>query len=254
MSRFDAQHHILALDFDGVIVDSIKECLVSGYNAYANYRGQANIERYEQLDADWAANARQMRNYIRNGEDYVFIAHALASGETSAAQDQFDAFLAKHQNLRDTFFEHMVNQRLDFSAAHADAWAALNPFYDGMKDFLTDFAPKENLYIITTKKLVFVHKILAANDIPLIDDNLRDTSDGLSKRQIIEEILQKRDAALELFHFIDDQIDTLIKVRPTGVNVALAAWGYNNDEQMKQAETEGIEVLQLRGFFEKFAG
>ena len=253
MSRFDAQHHILALDFDGVVVDSIEECLVSGYNAYANYRGQENIERYEQLDADWAAQARRMRNYIRNGEDYVFIAHALAQGAPVHQQNDFDAFLARHQHLREGFFEHMLNQRLDFSAAHAEAWAALNPFYDGMIKFLTDYAPKENLYIITTKKLLFVHKILAANNISLIDDNVRDTSDGLSKRQIIEEILQKRSAAPEMFHFIDDQIDTLIKVRPTGVNVALAAWGYNNDEQMKQAETEGIEVMQLRGFFEKFA-
>jgi len=253
MSRFDAQHHILALDFDGVVVDSIKECLVSGYNAYANYRGQKNIERYEQLEAGWATQARQMRNYIRNGEDYVFIAHALAQGAPVQQQKDFDDFLARHQQLRASFFEHMVNQRLDFSAAHAEAWTAVNPLYAGMRDFLQHYPNKENLYIITTKKLVFVHKILAANNISLIDANVRDTAGGESKRQIIEEILQKRHAAPETFHFIDDQIDTLMQVQPTDVNVALAAWGYNNEQQIEKAQTEGIAVLELQGFFVKFA-
>ncbi len=242
---------ILALDFDGVIVDSIKECLVSGFNAYADFRGAANIERYEQLDADWTLRARRMRNYIRNGEDYVFIAHALANGASIQCQEDFDAFLAQHQKLRDSFFDHMVNQRISFSEVHPHLWAQLNPLYDGMKRFLQRYANKENLYIITTKKLLFVHKILQANEISLVDANVRDTSGG-GKRQIIEEILHARGVAPQNFRFIDDQIDTLIKVRPTGVNLALAAWGYNNEQQVAKAKTSGIEVLELQEFFERF--
>ena len=253
MAHFNSHTHILALDFDGVIVDSIKECLVSGYNAYANFIGTANIETYEQLDVGWATKARRMRNYIRNGEDYVFIAHALEGDVAINNQAAFDAFLAQHQNLRNSFFDHMVNQRLDFSAAYAEAWAALNPLYAGIKNLLSEYAPKENLYIITTKKLVFVHKILEANNISLINENVRDTSGGLSKRQIIEEILQTRAASPDSFHFIDDQIDTLIKVRPTGVNVTMAAWGYNNEQQIEKAKMAGIEVLELHEFLEKFS-
>ena len=252
MTSFRHHSQILALDFDGVVVDSIKECLVSGYNAYANFHGRTNIERYEELNNEWAAKARHMRNYIRNGEDYVFIAHALAYNVPIQQQSDFDAFVARHRDLRESFLEHMINQRLTFSAAHPQAWVALNPLYAGMKEFLQHYPNKENLYIITTKKLVFVHKILAANNISLIDANVRDTSDG-SKRHIIEEILRGRCVDPQDFNFIDDQIDTLMQVHPSNINTALAAWGYNNEQQIEKAQTEGIAVLELQDFFERFA-
>jgi phosphoglycolate phosphatase-like HAD superfamily hydrolase len=252
VTAFNLKNNILALDFDGVIVDSIKECLVSGYNAYANFNDKTNIERFEQLDPEWASQARLMRNFIRNGEDYVFIAHALANGSAIKDQDDFDAFLAHNNNLRDTFFDHMVNQRISFSDAKPDLWAALNPLYKGMKSFLQNYTDKENFYIITTKKLLFVHKILAANDIHLIEKNLFDTAGGKNKRQIIEKILQARQASPNLLYFIDDQVDTLLKVKPSKVQVSLAEWGYNNEQQVSKASTNDIDILGLQDFFQKF--
>lgn len=252
MPNFEPHKDILALDFDGVIVDSIKECLVSGFNAYANYSGAKSIEKFEQLDPAWADQARFMRNFIRNGEDYVFIAHALTNGVVITDQDEFDAFQAQHLSLRDQFFDHMVNQRITFSSDKPDIWAALNPLYDGMKNFIQNYADKHNLYIITTKKLLFVHKILLANNIKLIEKNIFDTSGGKNKRGIIETILQERQCAPNNCYFIDDQVDTLIKVKPTGVHIFLATWGYNNEAQIEKAKKHAIECLSLPDFFQKF--
>lgn len=243
---------VLALDFDGVIVDSIKECLVSGFNAYANFINKSNIDRYDELDPHWATEARRLRNYIRNGEDYVYIAHALENNIKVDGQQDFDDFLTEHASLRYTFFDHMVNQRLAFSAAKPELWAALNPLYDGMRDFLINVPDKENLYIITTKKLVFVHKILDANHISLIENNIYDTSSGATKRQIIEEIVQSRNIEPSQFYFVDDQVDTLIKVKPSGVNVLFASWGYNTPAQADVARLNDIPVLTLEDFLSQF--
>ena len=117
MKKFEIASDILALDFDGVIADSIKECLVSGYNAYANYISKPTIERHDQLDPKWAAEAWRMRNYIRNGEDYMYIAHALANDVPVSGQQDFDEFLNANKSLRHTFFDHMYNQRIAFSDA-----------------------------------------------------------------------------------------------------------------------------------------
>ncbi len=249
---FSFRTDLLALDFDGVIVNSIKECLVSGYNAYANYTGKPNISSYEELDAQWAAEARRMRNYIRNGEDYVYIAHALEQGKSIQNQQEFDDFLQANQNLRDDFFDHMYNQRINFSNAYPEKWGQLNPLYDGLREFLDNYPAKQNLYIITTKKLVFVDKTLDAWDVQLQHDNIRDTSGDVSKRQIIEEILLIREVAPQQFYFVDDQIDTLIKVKPTGVNTFLAAWGYNNENQIKKASEKKIPVLEHGEFLRQF--
>ena len=72
-----------------------------------------------------------------------------------------------------------------------------------MGDFLINYPNKENLYIITTKKLIFVHKIFSANNIVLIEENIRDTSGGLTKRQIIEEIIGNRNVEPTQFYFVD---------------------------------------------------
>ncbi len=250
--EFDSQTDILALDFDGVIVDSIKECLVSGYNAYANFTGDENISSYEELDSKWASEARRLRNFIRNGEDYVFIAHALHEDRSIQNQHEFDEFLNENSTLQDTFFDHMYNQRIAFSKAFPQKWGELNPLYEGMRDFLNDFPQKQNLYLITTKKLVFVHKTLEAWDVKLQRDNIRDTSGDVSKRQIIEGILTIRMVAPQQFYFVDDQVDTLFKIKPTGVNTILAAWGYNNEAQLQKAKQGEIPVLELKEFMQQF--
>ena len=48
---FNPDADFLALDFDGVIVDSIGECLVMGHNAYGKYtRSGAQIRRLEEMN------------------------------------------------------------------------------------------------------------------------------------------------------------------------------------------------------------
>jgi phosphoglycolate phosphatase-like HAD superfamily hydrolase len=249
--HFDPHREILALDFDGVIVDSIKECLLNGFNAYARFAGGTPVERYEDIDVNWLTAARRLRNFIRNGEDYVFIANALAIDEKIENQADFDAFLDRNRSRRSAFFDLMFQQRLDFSAQTPHLWATLNPLYTGMLNFLEDYPAKDNLFIITTKKVIFVEKILAAHQLKLTRANVKDTS-GTGKRQLIERILQERGTSPVNFYFVDDQIDTLIKIQPAGVQLFLAAWGYNNEKQAKIAGDHAIPVLSLEMFYERF--
>jgi phosphoglycolate phosphatase-like HAD superfamily hydrolase len=249
--HFDPHRDLLALDFDGVIVDSIKECLVNGFNAYTRFAGGVAVERYETLDKKWVAGARRLRNFIRNGEDYVFIAKALALDEKIENQADFDALLERNRSLRSTFVDLMFQQRLDFSAQTPQLWATLNPLYPGMSNFLEHYPAKVNLFIITTKKLIFVEKILAAHQFNITRANVMDTS-GAGKRLLIERILQERCLNPLNFYFVDDQIDTLIKIQPAGVQLFLAAWGYNNERQAKTAGDHAIPVISLDKFYKRF--
>lgn len=249
----DLNNIILALDFDGVIVNSISECLVSGHNAYCEYAGGHKVERVDQLDKKWIKKAKFIRNFIRYGEDYVYIAYALDQKVSIKNQHDFDLFRQKHTKLRDQFFDVMYNERLWFAEQKSQEWIKLNPLYNGMRDFLTDYPNPKNLYIITTKKLIFVHKILDAHTIKLHTPNLYDTSNYSSKKEIIEHILNQRNFNPKNFYFIDDQVDTLIKVKPGGVHCILAEWGYNNETQAQKAEEENIPVLGLADFYTNFS-
>ena len=249
---FQAKQHLLALDFDGVVIDSIQECLLNGYNAYARFSNGTPASQFDDLPSTWLAEARRRRNFIRNGEDYVFIAHSIHQNAAINDQADFDAFVERHRDLRSHFFDLIYRQRLDFSAQTPELWGTLNPLYPEMGDFLRGYSDKQNLYIITSKKLIFVEKILSAHCIDLPAANVMDTSRA-GKRQLIEEILRARTLPPDSFYFIDDQIDTLIKIQPTGVHLMLAAWGYNNDGQRKVAEAHGLSVISLEEFFQMFS-
>lgn len=67
----------LALDFDGVIVDSINECLATALNAYTRFCGKDQFCTDLRLVPEGLADAfRSMRPLIRRGEDYVFLIQA----------------------------------------------------------------------------------------------------------------------------------------------------------------------------------
>jgi hypothetical protein len=64
---------LLAMDFDGVIADSISECAVAGYNGYEAYCGNnIEIKTPEEINIDQLNKFRTMRPYIRSGEDYIY--------------------------------------------------------------------------------------------------------------------------------------------------------------------------------------
>lgn len=243
----------LALDFDGVIADSINECLVVSYNAFGEYTGKSSrIFSLDKIDKDIINESRRLRNFIRSGEDYVYIQLALQENASIHNQQEFDDFCGNYADLREHFFNIFYNERGQFSTNNFQDWIKLNPLYEGFGLFLKNYQFKKQLYIISTKKIEFIKKILAAGEIDIIDENMFHASSAHPKKAIIKELLDNRGIQPDQFYFIDDQIDTLIKVKETQVNCLFAKWGYNNPEQLDKAEQEGIQATDLKEFLKMF--
>jgi len=244
---------ILALDFDGVISDSIRECLVVAHNAFAAFARQDNrIEGFEQLDSDHVDKLRFMRNFIRSGEDYVYITFALNKGLVLQNQQEFDTFAEEYQNLREQFLDIFYKERQEFSQKKTAQWIRLNPLYEGMQEFLSAFPHKRNLYVITTKKTEFADKILKGNGVEMAFEQMLHATPDNGKDKIITMLLRKRNVAPARFYFVDDQVDTLLKVKSSGIHCILAEWGYNNPHQIELAEKNQIRKMKLHELYEYF--
>jgi phosphoglycolate phosphatase-like HAD superfamily hydrolase len=242
----------LALDFDGVIGDSIHECLVVGFNAYQQYLGtNKKVYSFEELNPGSIEQARAIRNYIRSGEDYVYIYHALENKAPILSQDDFDAFTQTFSSLRDRFFEVFYSERQRFLDHHREQWLRLNPLYPGMQPWLQKYPHKDRLVIITTKKTEYVAEILKFHDIILKSEALYHASPKHPKKDIIASLLQRYEIEPSEFVFIDDQVDTLIKVKPVQVKCILALWGYNTLEQQKTAQKNNIPGCELEDFWKQ---
>jgi len=255
MNKFSLQIDILALDFDGVVVDSIGECLVVSYNALAIHQGRPDrIADLSQLDTEIIQEARRIRNFIRHGQDYVFIQLALEQKVTIENQPDFDRFLEAYKSLNADFREIFYGERTRFLEDKPEQWLTLNLFYAGMQEFLGKFQPKEHLYIITNKLKENVLAIVDAAKIDIIPENIYSADSQLTKTQIIQNLLYEKGIHPEQFHFIDDQVDTLIKAKSTFVSLYLAEWGYNNTGQIQRARENDLELLLLTDFYRLFGG
>ena len=251
---FSQKKDYLALDFDGVIADSIKECFVVAHNAFVEFSGDGlRVDFFDDLDEEKVAKMRHIRNFIRSGEDYVYINLAIEKNAIVQNQKDFDSFTEQYKDLRATFFDEFYRERETFSQEKPRLWAELNPLYPGIRPFLATYKQAERLFIISTKKAEFVDKTLTANDIHFDTDRIFYATAQRSKRTIIEELLDQHRIRPDQFHFIDDQIDTLLTVAETGVSCYLALWGYNNEGQIETARKRGIPILELQDFLEIFS-
>ncbi len=251
---FDQEGCYLGLDFDGVIVDSIAECLVLGNNAFVEFSGTGKkVIALEDFEPQSLSEARRLRNYIRSGEDYVYINLALRERADIHGQEDFDAFKQQHARLQSDFFRLFYSEREKLSTAQRALWLSLLPLYDGVRDFLAAYRNKKNLYIISTRKAEYMAQILSGNGIQLDSSHLFFADEKRNKRATISELLQKNAVTPDRFYFVDDQVDNLLKTAPVGINCVMAEWGYHSAEQLAAAEKEGFRVLTLPEFLTEFS-
>lgn len=251
---YDPLNHLLILDFDGVIIDSIEECLVVGYNAAMTYlQRPERISSLQDLTPEQAERLRRLRNFIRTGEDYVYLALADIYQQDISNQDQFDRFCAAHQDLQPLLRRLFYQTRQDFLANTPELWLQLNPFYAGMQSFLSRHKDHPSTLILTTKKLLYVQVILDQAQIYWPPERLCTVDKGIDKIDVLKQLIDERRLASWQVHFVDDQVDTLLKAKVTGVGLYLARWGYVNAEQLAQAQEAAIPVLILEDFYRLFS-
>lgn len=243
----------LALDFDGVLVDSIQECLVVGNNAYAAYSGKgAKILSVDELSHAMLQKSRHLRNYIRSGEDYVYIFHALHKKIELKDQIDFDAFLMANTELRTVFFNLFYLERQSLLIRERRLWLNLNPIYPGIPMLLYAYAKQDRLAIVSTKKSSYIIEILQHNGIEVAPKWIFHAHEEYSKRDIISDLLQQKKLAPCEIHFIDDQVSNLLAVQPLGVECFLAAWGYNDDKQRQTAARQKLPILTFQEFLQNY--
>lgn len=244
----------LALDFDGVISDSILECLVTAQNAFAAFNDSEEFSGdISQFMEDEIAEFRASRVFIRRGEDYVFLRLAADQGHPLRSQDEFDEFLEIHASKRDIFRELFYNMRARLQTSNQGEWLALNPLYPEMETFLKEVKNTDSIYIVTTKDLLSVQLILESRGITLDPEHMFQATKSTGKPEILLSIVESLKLQKHHIHFIDDHPGTVLEVaQNAGVSSYCAEWGYNNPAQLDALITAGIPILTMDDFLNEF--
>ncbi len=228
---------IFFLDFDGVICDSLNECFVSSWLAYTRGVGK----EHSSICREEYGLFRGYRPYIRRGGDYVVLQHCISTGITLDTQNDFDRqeYMIGERGM-DDYHARFYAARAELLESDRAYWLALNTIYPRIHDAL--YGAADEAWILTTKKVEFVHEILAAYGLHWNRERIV-CSGKRPKADFIRELIA---CPSERAIFVDDQIDHFKDVSDERISCLLASWGYIVPDWL----ASGVDVIDEGGFSE----
>ncbi len=248
---------ILAMDFDGVIVDSMNEGLFNGFSAYAHFHpdtklfGCDNFEfktfnktikkyktQYEKF--------RKLRCYLRTALDYYNFILAIEKNAKIRNSADLAKFSEKSNMSYEKYTKIFYKNRLEYMKEF-EKWVKLTPMFPHMLKILKE-RNLDSVFISTSNRKSTVLGIFNYYKIKFNSNNILDNGTSLDKKDHIKIIKKRKNVASNKIYFVDDQVSILLEMKKLGLNCFLAKWGYNNQEQRRKAERNGIKIVDKNEF------
>ena len=258
---------IYAVDFDGVLCDSVEETSTSGVRAAATLWPSVGLGEPSQSPPSWLLNSmRVVRSVVETGFENVLLARFLfESGQASStsAEEQVltswrqmrDELPAKYGTDKEMLISIFDKTRDDWIAQDTNEWVAANRLFPGVSDAL-NFSEKD-VYVVTTKQKRFCRLLLESNGINSVpEDRIYGLGSG-SKISVLKKIIKFPESKGKTVIFVEDRYETLEEVSLSmlgqPLQLFLATWGYNTEKSRKKAASHPfITPIDLDTFVTKF--
>jgi phosphoglycolate phosphatase-like HAD superfamily hydrolase len=259
---------VYALDFDGVLCDSVGESSQSAVRAVARIWPDLPIARSASSPPEWLLAAmRKVRPVVETGYENILLARTLlerGEGEAEGFVDSAlhgdwpsdrDALMQQYGCDRDSLVEAFGSVRDDWIASDLDGWLGANRMFPGVVDAL-NFAAAD-VYIITTKDTRFAKLLLDSAGVRgMNEDKIFGLGSG-TKISVLKKIIAMPECAGRKVVFVEDRYETLeavsISMLGQPLELLLATWGYNTEKVRGTAESHPfISLLDLPTFVSKF--
>lgn len=232
---------VIALDFDGVVVDSIDECLLVSWNTF-NRKGyqKFNKDALVSIPDTFREKFRYCRNYMRH--DGHFIVPYYLNDEVFVSKDSFENVYSKipqpdKDNFRKLFMEYRDNVR----NTYPKIWGSLHKVLIDINSLLST---EDEVIIVSGKDSDSIHFLLRMMGIKFPISKIYGRM--INKSEILKEIKNKAYMRREPFIFIDDNLDNVKEAINSDIPSIWAVWGYNTKEQFSEAKQLKIPSLKKK--------
>lgn len=250
---------VLALDFDGVVCDGLKEYFQTAWKAYCQIWQPSDLQPHETL----APKFYRLRPVIETGWEMAILIRALVLGidEDKVLQDwtTIAAQITSDDNLKPLDVSAIVDTiRDEWIARDLDSWLDEHRFYPGIIDKLREILNSStNFVIISTKEGRFIKQLLQKQGVKLADSQVYGKESKRPKYQILQELKQSYGETAGIW-FIEDRFKTLQAVKNQAsletVELFLADWGYNTEAERQAAQNDDrIHLISLKQFDQDFS-
>jgi phosphoglycolate phosphatase-like HAD superfamily hydrolase len=250
---------VLALDFDGVLCDGLKEYFITAWRAYCAIWEPPDLIP----PMGMAETFYRLRPVVETGWEMPVVIRAVLQGVSEAAILEDWAAIAQEIITREQLTPTQLVAQVDglrdqWIAADVESWLAEHQFYPGVGDRLkTMLQSKLRVAIISTKEGRFIQQLLAKQGIDLTALQIYGKEVKRPKGDILLELMQAFGFPAN-FWFVEDRLKTLqgIQKRPelAAVQLFLADWGYNTaSDRTKAIHDPLIHLISLDQFAQDFS-
>jgi phosphoglycolate phosphatase-like HAD superfamily hydrolase len=252
---------ILALDFDGVICNTVHEGLRSAWQVCREIRGEGEANPPPEAGAAFA----RLRPVLESGWEFPVLLLAILEGIPEPALLQGfqttwrQQILAKY-HLTPTVlaaqFDAVRDRAIQVSLAN---WLKNQSLYPGMVDRLrATLRDGVRVFVLTTKEGRFAHKLLEINGVTLPPDQVWGKEQARPKPDLLRVLRQEAGVEYSGLWFVEDRLKTLRSVVEqadlAAVGLFLATWGYLMPDDWKEAASDPrILPLTLDQFSQDFS-
>jgi phosphoglycolate phosphatase-like HAD superfamily hydrolase len=256
-----ATPRILALDFDGVICDTVQELLKSTWQVYREIWGT----RDDGPPPEAAAAYVRLRPALEIGWESPVLLRAIIEGVPEAELLQGFQTVWSQRILK----VHRLNQAelaARFDAARdawirtdLRSWLASNHFYPGIAERLRLIVASDvRVFVLTTKEGRFARLLLEQNGVKLPPARVWGKERARPKADLLRALREEQGVAFGDIWFVEDRLKTLQSITQSAdleaVGLFLATWGYNTPAERKEARADGrIVPLTLDQFCGEFS-
>ncbi|MFH1642077.1 MAG: hypothetical protein ABIC04_04205 [Nanoarchaeota archaeon] len=252
---------VLALDFDGVVSNSIWDSMFTGFNVYLKRNPHTKIfngvaftfENYKKIfseNKELCSQYKRLVTFCYSGKHFVMVFNIIEKHIDIVTQKDFDRYCNTFSHddlisLQDEFYQ----ERHRLQAVDFDRWYDLSPPFEAIIPDLRRLLANSKVIIVTNKDRDTVIKLTKkyGMDIPMAD--IYDKDLGLEKVAKLDSLSSNYNK--ENIVFVDDLFTHCIQVKKAGYLCFMAAWGYNTKDQQKLAEKDQIVLLTQDNFYEK---
>jgi len=251
---------ILAIDFDGVMVDSVLDSLFVGHNAYLRLYGPGEkkyfggelftFENWEETKKQYQKEIKyycSLRPYIRGATDYGLIQKLIEENKFVKNQKEFDNYRKTVKFDFEAYEKEFYKERERLQNMNYRAWFNLEPSYPRVIEGIKKLLEEGTKIVIATSNR---RKAIARSFTPeyfgftIEPEDILDRRFGEDKSEQMKCIVKSYNINFKDIYFVDDQLSHLIQTRPLGVKVILAGWSYATKAQKEEARKQNIPIIE----------
>ena len=249
---------IFVLDYDGVILDSLCEKFVVGFNGYLSVAGGSTCLDGRPLGfADYQARIdeephlfeafRRLVPLIRDLGENAAVFRLIEQGEIPLNRNRYQDRLRK---LGPHFLERCSGEVLRLRRVYSEAkdYDSICPGFPMVVDAIKKHSDEIDFCVCTTKPLENVCHFNSRLDLTQHIARIDVCTGTMKKVEILHSLTQELSCTCGQIAFVDDFAHHLLPARDAGFSCYFATWGFGGGDDRESALSADIPAISQTRF------